>query len=154
MIADLLHAHPDLSADGLDHSEESLRRSRKVNAEFLGARCNFQQGTAEKLPYEDGCFDFVTAMESIYFWDDLRTCFCEVNRVLKKSGLFIIGVEAADPLDTTWSSRIDGMRIYSPDELETLLQSAGFSVVLREGEKEKACIVGRKMGTQENLLKV
>ena len=85
-------------------------------------------------------------MESIYFWDDLCTCFREVNRVLKKSGLFIIGVEAADPLDTTWSSRIDGMRIYSLDELETLLQSAGFSVVLREGEKEKACIVGRKMG--------
>ena len=154
MIANLLHAHPDLSADGLDHSEESLRRSRKVNAESLGARCNFRQGTAEKLPYEDNLFDFVTAMESIYFWDDLRTCFCEVNRVLKKSGLFIIGVEAADPLDTTWSSRIDGMRIYSPDELETLLESAGFSVVLREGEKEKACIVGRKMGTQENLLKV
>lgn len=146
MILHLLRTYPDLLADGLDHSEESLQRSRKVNREFLGERCGFRQGEAAKLPYEDGRFDFVTAMESIYFWNDLRSCFIEVNRVLKKGCLFVIGVEAADPLDTTWTSRIEGMRIYSLDELETLLHETGFSLVLREGEATgKACVVGRKI---------
>ena len=56
---------------GIDISEESVAKARKVNAEVLDKRVFITQGSAEKLPYEDGKFDLVTAVEAVYFWPNL-----------------------------------------------------------------------------------
>jgi len=52
---------------GIDISEESVSKAREVNADVLDKRVFVQQGTATKLPYEDGKFDLVTAVETVYF---------------------------------------------------------------------------------------
>ena len=46
---------------GIDISEESVAKARKVNANVLDKQVFVCQGSAEKLPYEDGKFDLVTA---------------------------------------------------------------------------------------------
>jgi hypothetical protein len=58
-----------------------------------------------------------------------ETAFCfESNGEEKKwSGLFLICNDAGDPSDDTWSSRIDGMRIYSKENLADVLSRNGFS---------------------------
>lgn len=69
---------------GIDISEESVAKARKVNANVLDKQVFVCQGSAEKLPYEDGKFDLVTAVETVYFWPNLSDCLQEVRRVLKK----------------------------------------------------------------------
>ena len=81
---------------GIDISEESVAKARKVNASVLDKQVFVSQGSAEKLPYEEGKFDLVTAVETVYFWPNLPECLQEVRRVLKPGGRFAIMVEVIE----------------------------------------------------------
>ena len=83
------------------------------------------QGSVEQLPYSDEMFDLVTAVETVYFWPNLPDCLQEVRRVLKPGGKFAIMVEVVDS-DSKWTSIVDGMTAYTPEQLKTLLDDAGF----------------------------
>lgn len=110
---------------GIDISEESVEKAKKVNAKVLDKQVFVSQGSVEKLPYEDGKFDLVTAVETVYFWPNLPNCMKEVNRVLKKGGKFAIMVEVVDG-NSMWTSVVEGMTAYSPEELKTMLTDEGF----------------------------
>lgn len=59
---------------GIDISEESVKKAEKVNANVLNKQVFVRQGTAENLPYNDGMFDLVTAVETVYFWRNISHC--------------------------------------------------------------------------------
>ena len=111
---------------GIDISEESVAKAQKVNAKVLGKQVFVTQGSAEKLPYEEGKFDLVTAVETVYFWPNLPDCLQEVRRVLKSGGKFAILVEVVDS-DSKWTSVVEGMTAYTPEDLKKLLDDAGFT---------------------------
>ena len=67
----LLKRSKDAQVYGIDISEESVAKAKKVNEEVLDKQVFVTQGSAEKLPYEDGKFDLVTAVETVYFWPNL-----------------------------------------------------------------------------------
>ena len=46
------------------------------------------------MPFPDGVFDLVTAVETHYFWPDMAADMREVFRVLKPGGGFILIAEA------------------------------------------------------------
>ena len=110
---------------GIDISEESVTKARQINADMLDKQVFVQQGSAEKLPYEDGKIDLVTAVETVYFWPNLPSCLKEVRRVLKPGGHFAIMVEVVDT-DSKWTTVVEGMTAYTPDQLKTLLDEVGF----------------------------
>ena len=129
---------------GIDISEESVAKAKKVNAEVLDKRVFITQGSAEKLPYEDGKFDLVTAVETVYFWPNLADCLQEVRRVLKQGGKFAILVEVVDG-DSMWTNVVEGMTAYSPEELKTLLDDAGFiQTEIHRMKPSNATIIGVK----------
>lgn len=110
---------------GIDISEESVAKAKQVNAAVLDKQVFVCQGSAEKLPYEDGKFDLVTAVETVYFWPHLPDCLQEVRRVLKYGGCFAIMVEVVDS-DSKWTNVVEGMTAYPPEQLQKLLDEAGF----------------------------
>ncbi len=110
---------------GIDISEESVSKAREVNADVLDKRVFVQQGTATKLPYEDGKFDLVTAVETVYFWPDLPHCLQEVRRVLKPGGRFAVMVEMVDT-DSKWTNLVEGMTAYTPEQIKQMLEENGF----------------------------
>ena len=125
-IRRLLKRSKDAQVYGIDISEESVAKAKKVNAEVLDKQVFITQGSAEKLPYEDKKFDLVTAVETVYFWPNLPDCLQEVRRVLKPGGQFAILVEVVDS-DSKWTSVVEGMTAYSPEDLKKLLDDAGFT---------------------------
>lgn len=124
-IRRLLKRSKDAQVYGIDISEESVTKARQVNAEVLDKQVYVTQGSAEQLPYNDEIFDLVTAVETVYFWPNLPDCLQEVRRVLKPGGKFAIMVEVVDS-DSKWTSIVDGMTAYTPEQLKTLLDDAGF----------------------------
>lgn len=110
---------------GIDISEESVAKARKVNAELLGKQIFVEHGTALQLPYEDNQFDLVTAVETIYFWSDLQKCLQEVRRVLKSHCQFVIMIEVLDR-NSIWTDMVDGMTGYTPEQLKNILDDMGF----------------------------
>ncbi|SHM57604.1 Methyltransferase domain-containing protein [Xylanibacter ruminicola] len=124
-IRRLLKRSKEAQVYGIDISEESVTKARQVNAEVLDKQVYVTQGSAEQLPYNDEMFDLVTAVETVYFWPNLPDCLQEVRRVLKPGGKFAIMVEVVDS-DSKWTSIVDGMTAYTPEQLKTLLDDAGF----------------------------
>lgn len=129
---------------GIDISEESVAKARKVNAAVLDKQVFVTQGSAEKLPYEDWKFDLVTAVETIYFWPNLPQCLQEVRRVLKPGGRFAVMVEVADE-NSKWVTLVDGMKAYSPEQLKDLLADAGFvEIEVHRKKPSYATVIGLK----------
>lgn len=129
---------------GIDISEESVAKARKVNAEVLDRQVFVTQGSAEKLPYEDNKFDLVTAVETVYFWPDLPNCLKEVRRVVKPGGRFAIMVEVLEN-DSVWTDVVDGMTAYSPEQLKEMLEGAGFvKTELHRRKPSYSTIIGVK----------
>lgn len=122
----LLKRSLDAKVYGIDISEESVAKAKKVNADVLDKQVFVTLGSAEKLPYENEKYDLVTAVETVYFWPNLPDCLQEVCRVLKPGGKFAILVEVVDS-DSKWTSVVEGMTAYSPEKLKKLLDEAGFT---------------------------
>ena len=107
------------------------------------------QGSAEKLPYEDGKFDLVTAVETVYFWPNLPGCLQEVRRVLKPGGRFVIMVEVIEG-DSMWTNVVEGMTAYSPEQLKELLDEADFMDTAIHCKKPSyAAITGVKQASKQ-----
>ena len=90
-----------------------------------------QQGDVSALDLESGAYDLATAFETIYCRPGLEKSFSEVCRVLKKGGTFLITNES-DGLDKTaqtFQKIIDGMNLYTAEEITAALKAAGFSKV-------------------------
>lgn len=134
---------------GIDISEESVTKARKVNAAVLDKQVFVCQGSAEKLPYEDGKFDLVTAVETVYFWPNLPGCLQEVRRVLKPGARFAIIVEVIES-DSMWTDVVEGMTAYSPEQLQKLLDEAGFTdTAIHRKKPSYATITGVKQASKE-----
>lgn len=144
-IAKLLQMCPQGFVDGIDYSPESVAMSRKINGESLQKRCAIVQGDVGQLPYDNETFDAVTAFETVYFWPDLARGFAEIHRVLKSDGQFLLVCELSNPNDTKWTDRIEGMTVYTGEDLKARLEAAGFSpVALDKKNKEWICLVAPK----------
>lgn len=144
-IARLLDLCPEGRADGIDLSEESVAFARRRNRDALGKRCTIRRGDVLAMPYDDGSYDAATAFETVYFWPDLPAALSEVHRILRPEGILLIGCEASDPGNGMWAGRIEGMHVYSPEELERMLRDAGFGdTSVYRNRREIVCIVARR----------
>lgn len=134
---------------GLDYSEISVEQSRKRNrAEIKRRRCEIIQGNVADIPFSDRAFDLITAFETIYFWPGLERCFKEVSRVMKDGGVFMIVNECAGHKEsnTKWESIVEGMTIYTGEQVEAALRLAGFEQITidEDVEKDRICVLAKK----------
>ncbi len=118
---------------GIDYSEDMVQLSKKVNDNLIKQSIvEIMYGTVSSLPFPDNMFDFVTAIETFYFWPDLINDLIEVKRVLKP-GAFLLLVHAAykdDPFEKRNSKLIKllDIKIHTPDEHKDFLSEAGYQI--------------------------
>ena len=85
---------PEGKIVGLDYSAASVAVSRNTNADTIAAgRVHIEEGSVAALPFPDGTFDVVTAVETHYYWPDLPANVREILRVLKPGGMFALIAE-------------------------------------------------------------
>src|SRR5436309_11142875 len=54
---------------GIDYSEESVSASKRTNARWIAmGRVEIVHGSVSHLPFSDGMFDLVTAVETHFWW--------------------------------------------------------------------------------------
>ena len=147
-IKKLLEKCPKGQVKGIDYSEVSVEKSRKVNAKAIAeGRCEVLQASVAQLPFAENTFDLVTAFETIYFWPGLVDCFREVYRVIKPGGTFFICNESNGETkkDDKWVEKIGGMTIYNAAQILTALNQAGFTdAKTNKNSKGWICVTARK----------
>ena len=120
------------NVDGLDYSDVSVAESIKRNQKAVDdKRCEVIQADVCDMPLEDESYDLVSAFETIYFWPDIENTFKEVSRIINPNGQFLIaqGTDGNHPDDEKWLNTVEGMRVYTAQDLKSYLLNAGFTTV-------------------------
>lgn len=118
---------------GIDYSELSVQKSTEMNQKEVDTkRCIIRQETVSDMSFDDDTFDIITAFETVYFWPDFKNDLKEVNRVLKKDGIFLICNEALPKENDERQKEFIELlncNIYSEEELTEKLKNSNFSEV-------------------------
>jgi len=109
-------------AEGVDISEDALSfcRERGLDKVRLAA--------GEELPYEDGTFDLVTALDVVEHMDDDLAGLREMRRVLRPGGRALLFVPTFMFLWGLQDDVSNHRRRYRLPELRRVLEQAGFEI--------------------------
>jgi len=109
-------------AHGIDISLDAL--------EFCRARGlkDVRHGAAEDLPFEEGAFDLVTALDVIEHLDDDLAGLREIRRVLRPDGRALLFVPAFMFLWGVQDDVSNHRRRYRKEELLKVVREAGFEI--------------------------
>jgi len=138
---------------GVDYSEESVAATERTNAQWIElGRVEVRHGSVSQLPFPDGMFDLITAVETHFWWPNLPGDMREVSRVLTPGGTLIIIAEVYKGANTAASKLMEkfasqtGMKLLSVDQHRELFTHAGFSdvQVIEERHKGWICGIGKK----------
>src|SRR3954447_25681829 len=109
-------------AEGVDVSEDALAFCRERGLE------NVKLGAAEELPYDDGTFDLVTALDVVEHLDDDLAGLREMRRVLRPGGRVLLFVPTFMFLWGLQDDVSNHRRRYRLPELQRVLEQAGFEI--------------------------
>lgn len=125
-VPDLLAREPLLHYVGGDQSETMVAEARRRNA-ALAERAEFQQLTADRLPFPQDYFDAALAINVIYFWETPARELAELGRVLRPGGQLLLGIRPRWVMEQMPFTQY-GFTMYSTDELRETVAAAGFDV--------------------------
>jgi SAM-dependent methyltransferase len=108
--------------EGVDVSAEALAFCRERGLQ------NVRHGEAEHLPYEDGSFDLVTALDVVEHLDDDVAGLGEMRRVLRPAGRALLFVPAFMFLWGVQDDISHHRRRYTRAGLKRVVRAAGFEV--------------------------
>jgi ubiquinone/menaquinone biosynthesis C-methylase UbiE len=138
---------------GIDHSTESVAMAARTNRQWIdNGRVEIREASVSQLPFSDGTFDVITAVETHFWWPALRTDLREVLRVLKSGGRLMIIAEVYKGAAAFTSKAVEiysaktGMALLSVEEHHALFAEAGYSdfQVNTEPSKGWICCVGSR----------
>ena len=132
---------------GIDHSPESVKMAARTNKQWIDdARVEVRVASVSQLPFSDGAFDVITAVETHFWWPALPADLREVLRVLKPGGRWIIIAEVYKGATAFTSKAMEkysektGMALLSVEEHRELFTNAGYSDVQIITEPSKGWI--------------
>ena len=140
---ELLDRYSGSHVTAVDYSELSVEKARDYNQKAIASgRCTVRQGDVSALDIPSERYDLATAFETIYFWPGLEKCFTQVHRILIPGGLFLICNESdgTDIVGQKFEKIIDGMKVYTGEQIENALKTAGFSDVKTDYHPSKPWI--------------
>jgi ubiquinone/menaquinone biosynthesis C-methylase UbiE len=110
------------AAAGIDMSTEALGYCRKRGVESVAL------SRVERLPFADGTFDVVTAMDMLEHTDDDLASLAELRRVLKPNGLLLATVPAYGFLWSEHDEALKHRRRYTAHEVRNKLTVTDFRI--------------------------
>ena len=90
---------------GVDHSPVMLNKAAARKPWFT--KCSFLEADASAMPLDDHSVDVVFSNQLLPWIDDVPAVFSEINRVLKKDGLFVfasLGPDSFAELRQAWQT--------------------------------------------------
>lgn len=123
---------------GIDYSNDAVKVSKKVNKIFIERKkVEILQASVEEIPFRDNLFDYIFAIRTHYFWNNLELACREIFRKLKREGKFII-------ISENYKIQYHMSSYNTDDSLNTLLLDIGFSSIELIKKDKSICIIARK----------
>jgi SAM-dependent methyltransferase len=132
---------------GIDYSPQSVAVSQQTNRDAISAgRVDVREASVSNLPFADGTFDLVTAVETHYYWPEPVSDLREILRVLKPSGRLLLIGEAYKRSDHDLiyplAMKLVGGSCLSLNQQRELFSAAGYSEIEMFEDRRKGWFCG------------
>jgi len=107
-----------------------VKLASSINKNLIkSGKAEFQQGNASALPWNDNEFSVVVGIETFFFWLEPEASLKEIFRVLAPGGRLVLEMayNKDDGRDHTKQIEKYNLKLYSGEEMTTLLKASGFS---------------------------
>lgn len=105
---------------GIDPSDEMVRQAcRRIAPMIETGRVALHKGSVSALPFENNRFDKVLSVNNIMMWPEIHADLCEVFRVMRPGGLFVVS------LNPRWAKSTDDVSEMG-QEIVSHVTRAGF----------------------------
>jgi ubiquinone/menaquinone biosynthesis C-methylase UbiE len=121
-LLDRLESRPGAEVYGLDFSGQALAYTRQRGHGHL------VQGDLTRLPFPDGTFDVITALDVVEHIREDERALREVHRVLRPGGVLLVSVPAFRFLWGPHDTALQHFRRYTAGEVAALMRRTGFRV--------------------------
>ena len=137
----------------VDYAPRMVRQARRRNAAAIRAgQVEVREADVADLPYEDGRFHRVIAIETVLFWPRPLEAFRELHRVLRPGGRAVAVIDASrespqvEALEE--AARAWNYTLYGGAELTALFLQAGFSEAQADSLPDRGrgwlCVTGTR----------
>ena len=114
---------------GIEVSSDVEKQAHKCNKRGIeDGKIQLLQADCCDMPFEAETFDFVTTVNTIYFWQDTLKGLAEIHRVLKDGGVFCNAVYTQEWLKKLAYTR-EGFKFFDKEDYVKLGKEAGFHKV-------------------------
>ena len=141
--------HPEREVVGLDLSWPMLRSAIRKAAEARIENLRFVHGHAEALPFRDASLDLANCCGALHLFPDIPRALRELGRVIRPQGRFSMAVSlrgsgSLGRLRGTVAKILLGLHSFSREELEALLDDAGFEPSIHHAKGAWMIAVGER----------
>jgi len=122
---------------GLEMSELMFQEARQINRNFVSQKqAFFSLYDGNAVPFEDGLFDKIFTVNTIYFWQKPEELLSEIYRVLKPNGNFCLTFAEEDFMKKLPFTQFE-FELYSTEKAQELIKKTPFKIVYTETQTEK-----------------
>lgn len=127
-VSEILSKHTNITYTGCDYSQEMVDAAASNNVEYADeGRAAFVCSNAMDMPFEDGAFNKIFTVNTLYFWDEREKVLNEISRVLQPGSELIIAIRP-DRVMKLYPMTQWGFRMYSAEDLTTFLTMNGYQI--------------------------
>ncbi len=141
---------PRSVCDGIDISETAVEYAKKKSSFLIAAgKVRVQVAGVSDIPFPDGEFDLVTAVETYFFWPDLENDIRSAASKLREGGLMLIVSEqffnGKNDVELSKVCEATHMTLVSNNEMVRIMEGAGMTVEMTVDEDRNwVAFLGKK----------
>lgn len=122
---------------GVDASALMVEQcGRKFSGQIKSGSLKLYCEMADSLPFEDGQFNKISSVNSLFYWPDVPRGIRELRRVSATGGLLVLAFTCKRDLDKRGFGP-SGIRSVTADEVTAILRAEGYGEVVAEQEADR-----------------
>lgn len=143
-LSSLLDQYQVSSYHGLEISQTMCEQAIALNKDSDQSKISFSCYDGLRLPFENGSFDVLFTVNTIYFWEQPQLLFTEIARVLKPGGKCLLTFAQASFMQQLPFVQY-GFKLYDTEKIAALLTGTNLEI---ETEWHKNDLAISKIGTK------
>ncbi len=151
-VNDILKGKSLVTYTGCDFSDVMIEEAERINKEWIiKGQAKFLNADIKVLPFQSEAFNKIFTINTLYFWEDEVAILFELKRVLSANGQLIITIRPKHQMIKYPFTKY-GFKMYSKDDLTSLLEANGFVVTVTYENSEPDFELNGEIMKMENLI--